>query len=106
MTLQAVGDEAAVVDRLDQLIGLMTLAFSEQIEAASLRLRDDAVAAAILENSSSWTLSGALQSSVAECAGVSKRTVRSKLTELRDLGAITSRGSGTATQYRVTGVVR
>ncbi len=106
MTRPAVDDEAAVVDRLDRLIGIMTFAFSEQIEAASVRLRDDALAAAILEGSSDWRLSGALQSSIAEDAGVTKRTVRKKLTELRNLGAITSRGSGTATEYRVTGVVR
>ena len=106
MTQEAADAESAVVDRLDRLIGLVTLAFSEQIESASLRLRGDAVTVAILEESSDWVPSGALQAAVAKACSVTERTVRKKLTELRDMGAISSKGSARATQYRVTGVVR
>lgn len=106
MTGQPTVDESAVVDRLDRLIGLLSFAFAEQIEAASSRIREDAVAVAILEASATWVPSGELQAAAVAASGAAKRTIQRKLTELRNLGAISSRGAGSATQYRATGVVR
>jgi len=95
-----------IIERLDLLIALMRIGFSEQLTA----LRDDAaaepVAAAVLEAvGAEWINSGDLQRSVAKTMKVSERTVLRAITALADRGLIKVRGTGRQTSYRRSGLL-
>ena len=95
----------ALVDRLDRLIALTTLANAREIAAAAEDLRADPVTSAILDGCTEWTPSGSLQDDVAKRHSVSTRTVRNKIATLVSRGLIASRGAGRATEYRAAGIV-
>lgn len=95
----------ALLERLDRLIALTTLANSREITEAALEIRSDAVTSAILDACVDWTASGSLQKDVAAAQSVSTRTVRNKIAALVGRGLLASRGSGRATEYRSAGIV-
>ena len=94
-----------VLDRLDRLIAIVSLAFANEIDAARERIRANPVSASILDSASDWTAAGELQRQVAEQTGMSARSVRAKLTELVSVGAVDIRGGGPSTAYKTTGLI-
>jgi transcription initiation factor TFIIIB Brf1 subunit/transcription initiation factor TFIIB len=93
-----------ILDRLDRIQATLQLAYSEQLRAASERLRSDPVTATILELAEDWVSSSELQTQVAKKLKVSDRTVRNRLVELTDARALIVRGGGRP-QYRSSGLV-
>jgi hypothetical protein len=98
-----VSDE--VVERLDRILGVLSLAFADQIGAARDRIRANPIAAATLDVAVDWTAAGALQDAVIATTEAGKSTVRAKLAELVSLGALEVRGGGPSTEYRSTGLI-
>lgn len=95
-----------VVERLDRLITLFSIAFRDLIERERETIREDPVAAAILDASSEeWVSSGDLQRCVAAATGVSERTVLRSMVVLAGRGLLSVRGAGRLTSYRSTGVL-
>src|SRR4051812_48055239 len=89
-----------VVAKLDDIIGLLKLAFAREIDSARLAMLSDAVNRAVLEAlEDGWLGSGELQRRVATVAKVTERTVRDRLSDLAAKGAVRSRGSGRALEY-------
>ncbi|HKP91202.1 MAG TPA: hypothetical protein VJT75_14655 [Thermoleophilaceae bacterium] len=93
-----------ILDRLDRIQATLQLAYSEQLRAASERLRSDPVTATILDLAEDWVPSSELQAQVAKKLKVSARTVRNRLVELTDARALIVRGGGRP-QYRASGLV-
>jgi hypothetical protein len=93
-----------ILDRLDRILATLQLAYSEQLRAASERLRSDPVTATILDLAADWVSSSELQAQVAKQLKVSDRTVRHRLVELTDARALMVRGGGRP-QYRASGLV-
>lgn len=93
-----------ILDRLDRIQATLQLAYSEQLRAASERLRSDPVAGTILDMAEDWISSSDLQTQVAKKLKVSDRTVRNRLVELTDARALMVRGGGRP-QYRASGLV-
>ena len=93
-----------ILERLDRIQATLQLAYSEQLRAASERLRSDPVTATILDLAVDWVSSSELQSQVAKKLKISDRTVRNRLVELTDARALMVRGGGRP-QYRASGLV-
>lgn len=99
-------DDSEIVERLDQLITLVRIAFAESLDRVREEVRTDSVASTILEaTKDGWVNSGNLQRSVSRAASVSGRTVLRSLTALTDRGLLRVRGSGRSTSYRASGVL-
>lgn len=98
-------DHAEVVERLDRIAALLTIAFSAQIDDARHRIRANPVAAALLDSASDWVPAGELQERVAKAANKSTRTVRTEIAELLRLGAIRAQGPSNALRYMSTGLI-
>lgn len=99
------GDDA-IIERLDLMVATLKLAYSTEIAEVRARLRADPAIAAILDATAEAAVkSGELQSGVAGGSGVNARTVRRRLQELVEIGALRQVGSGTATAYRSTGLI-
>jgi len=97
--------ENAVLERLDLLLGVVQLAYAEQISAARAKLRSDPVVAAILDSSEDWVKTGDLVTQVVAASGASKRTVQRRVSELLTSRALAVQGAGSATSYRSTGLI-
>lgn len=97
--------ESKVLARLDLMVGVMQLAYDEQISAARQRLRADPVVKAILEASEDWVAGGALVSSVMQETSAAKRTVQRRVAELIDRRALAARGASHSISYRTTGLI-
>jgi hypothetical protein len=101
-----VGDlEKEIVRRLDLIQATLRVAFEPQITAVRETLHADDVAAGILDQTTEWVGSGDLQKAVARATGKTSRTVRNRLAELVTRGAVETRGSDAAPEYRRTGLV-
>jgi hypothetical protein len=94
-----------VIERLDRLISIVSLAFADEIERARERVRANPISVGLLDQASDWTAAGELQRVVAKQTGMSPRSVRSKLSELVALGALEVRGGGPTTAYKTTGLI-
>lgn len=95
-----------IVERLDRLFILLSIAFTEPIERLRAELASDPVAAAILAAvRDDWVLSGDLQRDVCKITGVAPRTVQRAIVSLSERRLVVSRGSGKATSYRSSGVL-
>jgi hypothetical protein len=95
-----------VLERLDHLIALLSLAFQESIDAARTRIRSDPVAAAILDAAQDdWIQARALGAAAVEQTGVGARTVARRIAELVGMGALAGRGATHSRAYRATGLV-
>lgn len=94
-----------LVDRLDRLISLFTIAFADQIGAAKAVVRSDPVSRSILEAcDSAWTPAQSLHDAAAE-AGASPRTATRRISELVTMGALVRQGATHTSSYRLTGVL-
>ncbi len=94
-----------ILERLDRIQATLQLAYSEQLAAASKRLRSDPVTVAILDlTADEWVPSSTLQANVAKSRKVSERTVRNRLGELTDARVLSVRGGGRP-EYRSRGLV-
>jgi hypothetical protein len=97
--------DRAVLDRLDLLLGVVQLAYAEQIGTARAKLRSDPVVAGILDASDDWIKAGELVTQVVTESGASKRTVQRRVSELITSRALGVQGAGSAISYRSTGLV-
>lgn len=97
--------DEVVVERLDRLIAIVSLAFQPQIAAARDSARADPVVARVLDSTDDWTPAGELKRVVATATGVGEKTVERRINELVDMSGLTSRGSGPSRQYKRTGVL-
>lgn len=93
-----------ILDRLDQILATLRLAFEPQISEARAGIRQDPVNAAILDATKDWVSTTDLQGKVAQKTGTSHRTVRNRLAELVARGILASRGGGHP-EYKGTGLV-
>jgi len=95
-----------VLIRLDDILSVLKVGFAADISKLRGAVRADPVGSAILDAlEDGWIGSGALQRVVATSQKVSERTVRARLADLHDAGAIRSRGRGAATEYSLTGIL-
>jgi hypothetical protein len=97
--------DEGIVRRLDLIQATLRIAFEPQITAVRETLRADDVAAGILDRTTEWVGSGDLQKAVAKASGKTTRTVRNRLPDLVARGAVETRGSDAAPEYRRTGLV-
>ena len=96
----------AVLDRLDQLILLLRVAFSGKIDAVREELRAEPVMAAILGLLDSTPVAASeVKRAAAQAANVSERTVQRALVGLVERGVVQAHGKGSATAYRTTGII-
>lgn len=77
-----------IVQRLDRLIALFSLAFADSIESARSKVRGDAVSAAILDaTEADWVASGAIKDAVTKATNLGGRTTTDRLAALVSMGA-------------------
>lgn len=96
----------AVVERLDQLVLLFRVAFSDRIDAVRKELRAEPAMEAILDLLDSEPVASAeVKLAAKESADVSERTVQRALTRLVERGVIRAHGKGSATAYSSTGII-
>lgn len=95
-----------ITDRLDRLIALFSIAFSEQIEKTLEDIRSDNVASLIMETvGDEWVSSGEVKRSVSQMASVSEKTVQRSIASLCSKGVIQANGHGSSRKYRSGGIV-
>lgn len=97
--------EDALLQRLDRISFLLSLAFKDQIAAARREVLSDPVAVALLETAADdWVSAGDLKRAAASGAKQSERTVSRRLTQLVADGWMESTGSGPSVKYRSRGM--
>ena len=95
-----------IIRRLDLLLGLVGLAFDEQIRAARDRAHADPVTEALLDRTADdWVPAGDLKTAVAKQTGSAERTVGRRLAELVARRAMLQRGQTARTAYRASGLL-
>jgi hypothetical protein len=94
-----------LVERLDKIAAILSLAFADEIESAKRRIRANQVADALLDAAEEWTQSGELQQRVAALTSKTTRTVRTEIAHLLSIGALTSQGPSNSPQYKSTGLI-
>jgi hypothetical protein len=96
----------AVLERLDSLMALLTLAHGDAIGRTRERLRSDPLNAVVLDiTSEDWVAAGALVEAVKRETGRSPATVRRRVAELAAMGVLRSRGATSNRAYRARGIV-
>jgi hypothetical protein len=97
--------DAEVLERLDTIIALLHLAFSDEIGQARDALMQDSVAAAVLDAVASGPVpAGSLKKIVSDATKQSERTVLRRIAALVSQRVIEQIGSGPRTAYRATGL--
>jgi len=91
--------------KLDLIQATLRLAFSAQINEVGAAVRSDRASASILDLAQDWIGTTQLQMVVAEKTGLSARSVRDRLADLRAQGLVVARGSEQRPEYRSTGLV-
>jgi hypothetical protein len=89
---------------LARIENLLSIGFAAQV--TELREREDIgddVSDQILRRARAWTPAGELKQSVIEATGQSE-TVKRRISNLVDLGALERRGNNRSTEYRNTGL--
>jgi hypothetical protein len=100
-----VGD-AQILERLDQLLAVSMLAHHEAIESATVRIRADALSAAILNACvEDWTPVAQLRAAVRKQMDAHARTIQRRCRELVGRSVLTERGSTKDKAYRSPGVI-
>ncbi len=94
-----------IANRLDTIIAILRLAYRDNIDAARSTIRSDAVSAAILDNTTTWTRSAQLTSAVRSKTKQSYPTVNRRINDLLAAGALERKGAGSATEYRSRGLI-
>ena len=95
----------SIAHKLDVLIAISRLANKERIEAYSNQIKQDAVYAKILENTLEPTTYGNLSKAVAEATNTAEITVKRKIADLREIGAIEVQRQGREAIYENTGLL-
>lgn len=93
-----------VVDRLDRLITLWKLANIDVLKKTKRQIMMDTVSRKILELADGTKEYSALTDEVASAVGKSPRTVRRRITDLVEKGAIRSVRRGNRVYYESTGL--
>jgi hypothetical protein len=99
-----VSDVDPVIERLDKLIALVSLAFAEPIGRARDAVRSNPAIAAILDASSEGWTPAAVVRDRAKAAGAAESTTRKYVADLVAAGALRYRGATSTREYRSTGV--
>ena len=94
-----------VLAKLDLIQATLELAFSEQIGDARRRIRSDDINASLLDHTSDWIGSSALQAVVAKEVKKSERSVRDRLPDLVAQRALEVRGPEKRPEYRRAGLI-
>lgn len=94
-----------VIDRLDRLTAIVRLAHADAIERMRDKIRADKVNAAILDATTKWVGTAALQKTVMKKSGAKERTVQLRLVDLLGQGLIDKRGGGRNIEYKSTGLI-
>lgn len=95
-----------LVERLDQLIALVKIGFSNELQRAQEDLKGDPVGSAIIRSLEDGPMaSGDLKEAVSRSAKVSNRTVQRSLGALARRGLVRVEGSGPSTTYQLTGIL-
>ena len=98
--------EADVIKRLDTMISILQLAYTDEIQSARTRIRSDVVNAAVLEAAEADFIgAGKLKTDIARATGQSAKTVQRRIGELVALGALEKEGSGPSVSYKATGLI-
>jgi Fic family protein len=97
--------ETDVVRRLDRLIGVLELAYREELQKAREGIRSDKANAEILDRTVEATSAGMLSKAVQQQTGQSPKTVQRRIADLVEMGALERIGSGSNVAYRATGLV-
>lgn len=98
--------QEAVLERLDSLTALLTLAHGEAIRRTREALRSDPLNAAVLDASGEdWVQAGVLIEAVKAQTGRSPATIRRRIAELAASNALRSRGATSNRAYRSRGIV-
>lgn len=94
-----------VVDRLDTLIALMKLVYSEPIKQVREQITLDPVFRTILELADGTREYNVLAEEVARRTGRHVRTVKAKISKLLEMGAIRAVRQGKRVYYINTGIL-
>lgn len=97
--------ESEIVERLDRLTAILSLAFAKEISGARSEARADPVTAMVLDSAEDWIAAGKLKQSVSRTVAVAEKTVQRRITELLEMSALTARGNGPTRQYKRTGLL-
>lgn len=95
----------SIAHRLDILIAISRLANRERIQAYSNQIKQDVVYAKILENTLEPMTYGNLSRAVAEATNTAEITVKRKIADLREIGAIAVQRQGREAIYENTGLL-
>jgi len=94
-----------VVDKLDTLIALMKLVYSEPIKRVREQITSDPIFRAILELADGTREYTVLAEEVARRTGKHIRTVKAKISKLLEIGAIRAIRQGKRVYYINTGIL-
>lgn len=103
MSEEVSGTLKEIARKLDILIALARLANKEQIQGYHNELAKDPVYSKILEVTSEPISYSNLSRSVAEATGAAEITVKKKLAELKEVGALATKREGREVFYENTG---
>jgi hypothetical protein len=94
-----------ILERLDRIEKILTIAFAEPLGAFRASIRDDAVNASILDNATDWIGTTELQEKVATAVGKSTRSVRDRFPDLVSQEVLLVRGTDARPEYRASGLI-
>lgn len=97
-------EEDPVVERLDRLIALVSLAFADEISRARTTARSDEVNDAVLNACAEGWTPAKVVAAAATKAGASPSTMKRRIAELIGVGALKRRGATSTVEYRATGI--
>lgn len=90
--------------RLDRLIGLFELAYSDEISAARQKIRTDPVVAAVLDATEDWVQVGSLKTAIANSEGTSEKTVQRRISEMVSQRLLQADGSAASRRVKSSGL--
>lgn len=94
-----------LLERLDRIEKILTVAFAEKLGEFRATIRDDKVNAAILDNATDWIGSTELQEKVAASVSMTTRSVRDRFPDLVGQQVLQVRGAESRPEYRATGLI-
>jgi len=95
----------AIENKLDLLISLLRIAYSDPLQTEREAILAEPVSKAVLAASGDWIEAGKLKAEVVKKAKVSQPTVSRRLAELVERGLITRAGAGGKVSYRTSGLI-
>jgi hypothetical protein len=94
-----------ILERLDRIEKILTIAFAEPLGEFRASIRDDKVNAAILDSATDWIGSTELQEKVAKAVSMTTRSVRDRFPDLLSQQVLQVRGTDSRPEYRATGLI-